>query len=171
MNDDDVNDYAHHYDPVKILKGLEVMSEFGKPLEITEVQIPTLGDGNEAEDLQAEVLKYLYTLWFSVENLESVIYWNSVNNTAYAAPEWNENNLRSGLLNRDLSPRKSALMLERLFKKEWHTDVELVTDENGQATFDGFYGGYDISVLTEKEASYKISHKKHSDDNAVICLD
>ena len=32
----------------------------GKPLEITEVQIPTFGEGNEAEDLQAEVLKYLW---------------------------------------------------------------------------------------------------------------
>lgn len=171
MNDDDVNDYAHHYDPVKILKGLEVMSEFGKPLEITEVQIPTLGDGNEAEDLQAEVVKYLYTLWFSVGNLESVIYWNSVNNTAYAAPEWNENNLRSGLLNRDLSPRKSAQMLEKLFKKEWHTDVELVTDENGEVSFDGFHGDYEICVQNEKESLYTVSLGKSVKDDKVICVD
>ena len=171
MNDDDVNDYAHHYDPVKILKGLEVMSEFGKPLEITEVQIPTLGDGNEAEDLQAEVVKYLYTLWFSVGNLESVIYWNSVNNTAYAAPEWNENNLRSGLLNRDLSPRKSAQMLEKLFKKEWHTDVELVTDENGKVSFDGFHGDYEICVQNEKESLYTVNLGKSAKDDKVICVD
>ncbi len=86
IDDSDVNKFAHHYDPVKILKGLDVMSEFRKPLEITEVQIPTFGEGNEAEDLQAEVVKYLYTLWFSVEKLESVIYWNFVNDTAMLHP-------------------------------------------------------------------------------------
>ena len=47
--------FKEHFDPIKILKGLDVLSEFKKPLEITEVQIPMFGEGNEAENLQAKV--------------------------------------------------------------------------------------------------------------------
>ncbi len=140
---DKMNEVAPYYDPKAILKGLEIMSEFGKPLEITEISLPTLGEGTEAENLQAEVLKYLYTLWFSSKNLESVVYWNSVDNTAYSA---GENRMKSGLFNRNLTPKKSAQMLKYLFDKEWHTEEELISDENGQISFVGFHGDYQVSI-------------------------
>lgn len=169
MDGINVNDFAHHYDPVKILKGLEVLSEFGKPLEITEIQIPTFGFGNEAEDLQAEVLKYLYTIWFSVPNVESTIYWNSIDETAYAAPDWDENQLRAGLFHRDLTPKKSALMLNNLFKKEWHTEVEVMSDENGQIEFCGFHGAYEVCIPQANEAVYSVQLYKDKQKVDVIC--
>ncbi len=61
-------------------------------------------------------------------------------------------------------------MLEKLFKKEWHTDTILVTDEKGQASFDGFYGDYEISVLTENESVHKVSHKRYENTDDVIII-
>lgn len=145
FDDHTPSQFASYYDPAAILKGLEALSEFGKPLEITEVTIPTFGEGNEAENMQAEVMKYLYTLWFSTERLESVIYWNSVDKTAYSSPAWDENRLDAGLFRRDLAPKKSAEMFRKLFKEEWHTELEAISDENGKISFEGFHGDYKIA--------------------------
>lgn len=167
---EDIRNFKEYFDPIKILKGLDVMSEFGKPLEITEVQIPTFGEGNEAEDLQAEVLKYLYTLWFSSEKLESVIYWNSVDQTAYSSPDWDENRLRAGLFHRDLAPKKSGEMLKKLFKEQWHTEVELVTDENGQIEFEGFHGEYEVCIQSRDGAVYNAELNRDNQKAEFICI-
>ena len=169
---DDYNPYAYasHFDPIKISKGLEVMSEFGKPLELTEVQIPTFGEGNEAENLQAEVLKYLYTLWFSTKNLDTVVYWNCVDKTAYSSPEWDENRLRAGLFHRDLAPKKSGEMLKKLFKEQWHTEVELVTDENGQIEFEGFHGEYEVCIQSRYGEVYNAELNKDNQKAEFICI-
>ena len=165
----DIQMFKEHFDPIKILKGLDVLSEFKKPLEITEVQIPMFGEGNEAENLQAKVLEYLYTLWFSSERLESVVYWNNVENTAYACPGSDENKLKSGLFHRDLTPKKSGDMLKKLFKTQWHTEEELVTDEKGQVSFDGFHGDYEVCILTQEEAVYGVPLYKENQEAEVIC--
>ncbi len=165
----DIQEVKEHYDPVAILKGLEVLSEFGKPLEITEISIPTLGEGQEAEDMQAEVLKYLYTLWFSSKNLEGAVYWNSVDNTAWASPAWDENRLRAGILNRDLTPKKSAIMLKKLFQEEWHTELELISDENGQISFDGFHGDYEVCIHSKGESTYCVNLDKNNREVELLC--
>ena len=170
QDSEDIRNFKGYFDPIKILKGLDVMSEFGKPLEITEVQIPTFGEGNEAEDLQAEVLKYLYTLWFSSEKLESVIYWNSVDQTAYSSPDWDENRLRAGLFHRDLAPKKSGEMLKKLFKEQWHTEVELVTDENGQIEFEGFHGEYEVCIQSRDGEVYNAELNKDNQKAEFICI-
>ena len=157
MEELDLKIFEPYFDPIANIKGLEVLSELGKPLEITEISIPTLGDdGHEAEDLQAEVLRYLYAIWFSSKNVESTIYWNTVCNSAYATPQFDENRVRAGIFNRDLTPKKAALMYKKLFKEEWHTDVELVSDDGGRIELEGFYGDYEILVKKEKESVHSL---------------
>ena len=165
FDDHTPSQFASYYDPVAILKGLDVLSELGKPLEITEVTIPTFGEGNEAEDMQAEVFKYLYTLWFSSEKIESVIYWNSIDNTAYSDPAWNENRLDAGILHRDLTEKKSAKMLRKLFREEWHTEIETQSDENGEISFNGFHGDYEIQI---GEESYSLNLGKKAAEETVL---
>ncbi len=163
----DIQIFKEHFDPVRILKGLEALSEFGKPLEITEVQIPTFGEGDEAENLQAQVLEYLYTLWFSTEKLESVVYWNNVEDTAYADQSYDENKLKSGLFHRNLTPKKSGKMLKKLFKEQWYTEAELVTDENGQISFDGFHGDYEVCI---NETVCNVCLYKENQEEEVVCM-
>ncbi len=143
-------------DPKKILTALDMLAEFGLPLEITEITIPTFGDTPEDEELQAELLKLLYSVWFSHPAVENLVYWNSVENYCYVAdadPEtanWNENRCRGALFHNDLTPKKSALMLKKLFTEIWHTDLELTTDKDGYIDFRGFYGDYEVEVDEQK---------------------
>lgn len=155
--------FLQFYDPERVLKGWGYLSEFGKPLEVTEITIPTFGDDDEAEELQADILRALYRLWFSVPQMESIIYWNTVEGMAYVKPSGisTENLVRGGLFHRDLSPKKSALALKKLFDEEWHTECELVTDYGGYATLRGFYGDY-VADVEGINVSFGI-HKNTSD--------
>ena len=138
----------YYFDPVHTLRGLEILGELGKPLEITEVTIPTFGDGEDAEQLQADMLRIFYTMWFSTPQMENVVYWNTADGMAWADPTGakDENNVRGGLFHNDMTPKLAALELKRLFDEEWHTEESLVTDENGCVTFRGFFGNYTAEV-------------------------
>ncbi|MFQ8952381.1 MAG: hypothetical protein ACLR56_04780 [Oscillospiraceae bacterium] len=56
------------------LKALDVLAELGLPLELTELTIPTFGDTAEDEELQAELVRIIYSVWFSHPAVESVVY-------------------------------------------------------------------------------------------------
>ena len=133
------------FNPEKILRGLDKIAEFGLPLEITEVTVPTFGDTPEDEELQADLLETLYRVWFSHPAVTDVVYWNLPDGYAFddkSGRLWNENKCRGGLFHHDLTPKKAALRLKKLLQEEWHTQLELETDENGYVEFRGFYGDY-----------------------------
>ena len=144
--EDDVRASGYFSDPMMFYRALDRMGSLGKPLEITEVTIPTLGDTPEDEQLQADMLHMWYSVWFSHPAVDCVVYWNTVEGMAYDVPGWCENICRGGLWHRDLTPKKAAITLQKLFNEEWHTDIELTTDENGYVTFRGFYGDYSADI-------------------------
>lgn len=156
-------------DPRLLWKGLNVYAELGLPLEITEMTVPTFGETEEDEQLQADLLKLLYTIFFAHPAMNSVVYWNTVDGYAYDIScdlskgrkrGWHENKCHGGLFRHDLTPKKSSEMLYNLFHKEWHTEFEAVTDENGYVEFRGFYGEY--SAETEDTACVFELHKDES---------
>ena len=158
--DEQLPNYLKFFDVDLNLRGIDLLSRFGKPLEITEVTIPTFGEGEEAEELQAEMLEAFYTLWFSVPMMESIVYWNTADGHAWINPYGasNENNCHAGLFHGDMTPKKAALKLRELFEKTWHTDLELISDENGEISFRGFYGDYEVEY---QNARYSFGlHKK-----------
>lgn len=134
-------------DPLINLKGLDIIAELGLPLEMTEVMVPTFGDTAEDEELQADLLELLYSVWFSHPAMQDIIYWNIPDGYAYddGTGSWNENQCRGGLWHHDLTPKKAGIRLEKLINEVWHTETELTTDENGYAEFRGFYGNYSIA--------------------------
>lgn len=138
--------YRDYFDPALIIRGLDTLSAFGLPLEITESLIPTPGEGAWAEEVQAELFRYLYTIWFGTPQMESILYWNTVEGSAYASPGWDENRCGGFIFRRDFTPKPAALVLRRLFEEEWRTNGETVTDEGGTAAFRGFYGRYEATV-------------------------
>ena len=148
--------------PKSIWKGLDVISELGLPLELTEVTIPTLGDTIEDEELQADMLKLWYSVWFSHPAVETIVYWNTIDGYAYNdGKSWNENNCRGGLWHHDLTPKKSAEMLKKLFNEIWHTDLELTTDKDGYIDFRGFYGDY---IAETDDGNFEISVHKNENN-------
>ena len=158
--DDKIPDYAIYFNPIEYFEGLDYLSEFGLPLEITEVTIPTPGEGEEAELIQADLLETLYTIWFSIPKMETIVYWNIIDKTGYIEKWWNENNCRGGLFHRDFTSKKAAERLYYLINEKWHTDLELTTDENGEIEFRGFYGNY-IVEIDGKEFEFSL-HKNES---------
>ena len=146
----DIPTYYRHFMVDRIFNGLKTLSSFGKPIGITEVTIPTVGeDGLEAEQLQADMLRVLYTIWFSTPLMDSITYWNLADYSAVTFPKWDENNCRGGIFHKDMTPKLAALELYRLVHEEWHTELELTTDAEGYVNFRGFYGDYTADVNGE----------------------
>lgn len=135
--------------PLLMYWALDTIAGLGLPLELTEVTVPTFGDTPEDEQLQADMLKLWYSVWFSHPAVEGIVYWNTLDGYAFIDETWNENNCRGGLMHHDLTPKKSALMLKSLFHDIWHTELELTTDEDGFIEFRGFYGDYTAEVNGE----------------------
>lgn len=136
------------FNPYDLFKGLDIYAEFGLPLELTEITIPTFGETVEDEELQADLLETLYTVCFAHPAIDTVVYWNLVDGYAYHNEEinWNENICRGGLFRHDLTPKKAAERILELFGKRWHTDLELTTNQNGELSFKGFYGEYEAEI-------------------------
>ena len=161
---------------------MDMYSRLGKPLQITEITIPSYSWDPDDEELQAEMLEKLYSVWFSHPNVEQIIYWNLVDGYAHLwdpdpekirASQGNmslgENYYYGGLLRFDMSPKPAYLKLKELLQKKWHTEAEAVTDADGNAEFRGFYGKYDIEIDGKKIAA-EIDLSKKSANEFVITL-
>jgi len=137
------------YDPRNLYAIMDTYARQYLPLQITEVTVPAYTDAPEDEALQAEILTWLYSIWFSHPNMEQIVYWNLVDGYAHAAQPGDmnagENYYRGGLLRFDHSPKPSYEALHRLIHKEWHTDT-CVRAQNGAASFKGFCGRYQLTV-------------------------
>ena len=151
--------------PENLYKHMDLYSNFGKPLQITEVTVPAYSWEAEDEEIQAEILEKLYSIWFSHPNVEQIIYWNLVDGYAHLwdpDPEkikasqgdmtLGENYYHGGLIRFDMTPKPAFYKLKELIEERWHTEAELVTDVNGAADFRGFYGKYNVEIEYNGEA-------------------
>ena len=148
---------------------LDVYSHFAKfslPLYVTEITIPTPPDGGEA--VQAEVVGNLYRLWFSAPRLAGITWWNLGDGTAVPG----ENKAFGGLVDKNLDPKESYRVLDRLINHDWKTCLSAKTDAQGKACFRGFCGKYavkataggltkqfEICVSNVGQATHKLSLK------------
>ena len=154
----------------------DTFGTLGRPFQITEVTFPCHDPfSHEAEDLQAEVLKNLYTIWFGEPRIEAVIYWNLVDGYAFGAQPGDftngENRLAGGLMHFDITPKPALKVLKDLFSKEWHTEETLTIGECGCAHFKGFYGEYDAEVTVNGKTTHHTIHlSKTPNANPTITL-
>ncbi len=164
------------YCPTNLYNYLEFYSKLINCLQITEITIPAYSNEPRDEEIQAEIIENLYRVWFSFPACEQIIYWNLVDGYAYVENPTPENIARSlgdmtvgenryygGLLRFDLSPKPSFVRLNNLINHEWHTSLTVTTDENGYASFRGFFGDYEIETENIK-MTFK-HYKKTANDN------
>ena len=151
---DEVEKAEPLYDPERIYAVMDRFADFGKPFQITEISIPAYHESEADEDLQAEIIKNLYSMWFSHPMMETITYWNTVDGYAYANPAQNnrdENVYKAGLIRHDMTPKAAWNTIGQLFQKEWHTECETRTNDYGFARARGFHGEYDAEIsLGEK---------------------
>ncbi len=145
------------------------MSSLGVPMYISEVTIPTVYENmciEEGEELQAEILEKLYRLWFSIPNMQGIIYWNLKDGDA-----WRDEAVCRGCpIDEYMRKKKSYYTLEHLIKREWNTCLTSETDDKGVFEFSGFYGDYDITVDAEgfDGKKYRKSLVKGTDSLEII---
>ena len=159
--EDEAEKTAIFYSPEHMYKVLDQYADFQIPLQITELTIPAYHWTEEDEDIQAEILKNIYSMWFSHPAMSGIIYWNLVDGYAAFAPQGDmtsgENYFHGGLVRFDFTPKKSYYTLRDLFKKTWHTETTVTGSEQGRARFKGFYGEYELTIHTgEKTVTRRI---------------
>ncbi len=144
---------AGRYNPQKVFDVLDTLGEFHRPVHISEVTLPTYCEGEQGDEVQAELLTLLYRMWFSHQATDGIAYWNLVDGYAHGAPigqmDKGENVYGGGLLNFDLSEKPSFKALKKLIKEDWTTAVSGESDEGGKASFRGFKGEYDITYFKD----------------------
>ena len=136
------------YNPEHLFDVLDTYQKLGKKLQITEMTVSAFSDSDEDEEVQAELLTNLYSVFFSHPSMEAVIYWNLVDGYAsgeLGKMELGENKYRGGLWRFDMSEKPAYKALKNLINNEWHTAVTAKA-MNGKASFRGFYGDYKLKI-------------------------
>ena len=174
---------SYLYNPRELYNHMDMYSNLVNALQVTEITIPAYSNNKEDEEIQAELIKYLYTVWFSHPAMEQIVYWNLVDGYAYVAnptPEkirnsqgnmsLGENVFYGGLLNFDLTPKPAYRMLDNLINKVWSTEI---CDEIAESEYEfrGFYGKYEIEVQVNgetKKAIFDLSKYKSDNINLIF---
>ncbi len=146
----------------KTLKVLENFERFNLPIHFTETTLvsghlmpPEIVDLNdyqvddwpttpEGEERQAEQTIQHYKTLFAHPLVESITWWDSSDGGWLNAP--------AGLIRKDGSSKPAYVELMKLVKGEWWiTPKELITDNNGEIHFSGFFGEYELTYKGKRE--------------------
>ncbi len=138
----------------KLCEVLERFEGFGKPIHFTENtfvsgdlmpphivdlndwQVPEWPTTPEGEDRQARDFLAMIDTLFAHPQVEAFTNWDFCDGAWLGAP--------AGLVRLDGSHKPSYDALRQRIWQDWHTDVSLVTDENGCCTLEGFRGEYEL---------------------------
>ena len=138
------------YTPSHLYEVMDTYAGLGRPLGITEITVPAYSGDPEDEAIQADILEWLYSIWFSHPGVSEILYWNLVDGYAAFAPQGDmtvgENRYFGGLLRFDLSPKPAYLRLCDLINRRWHTEATLETDKDGRCSLRGFFGRYRLTA-------------------------
>jgi len=125
--------------PDKISERLDLMSDAGRPLHVSEVTITAPDDTDEGKAIQAEIARNLYRLWFSYPSVMGITWWNVADGGA--AP--GEPSI-SGLYNKDMKTKPVYYVLDSLINHTWKTNTTFKPDNSGVIRFRGFKGRYNL---------------------------
>ena len=139
----------------KLQEVLERYEVFHKPMHFTEItltsghimpsEIDDLNDYKvdewpttpEGEDRQAQQFVEMYEILFSHPLVCTAYTWEFVDGGWLGAP--------AGFLRKDGSTKPVYDAVYDLVKKQWWTNTEVVTDENGEAVVEGYRGDYKLT--------------------------
>ncbi len=131
------------YNPEHIFDVLDTYERLGKKLQITEMTLSAFSYDAEDEEVQGELTRRLYEIFFSHPAMEAIIYWNLVDGYAAGARVGDmargENVYHGGLLRHDFTEKPAYKALKRLISTDWRTDVTLPLRE-GEARTRAFCG-------------------------------
>jgi GH35 family endo-1,4-beta-xylanase len=116
----------------------------GHIVDLNDYQVPEWPSTPEGEARQAREWEAMYRILFDHPKVEAVTGWDFTDGCWLGAP--------SGLLAADNREKPAYKTLERLIHGEWHSECDVVTDDNGCAEVTGFRGMYSLSDGTRAAA-------------------
>lgn len=126
--------------PEKVYAVLDCLSEAERPIHISEVTISAPDDTPAGKQIQAEITRNLYRLWFSYPKSMGITWWNVVDGgAAPGEPSC------SGLFDTEMNPKPAYEVLNELINHEWKTVLNVKAGQKGIIKFRGFKGRYLIS--------------------------
>lgn len=149
----------------KLYEVLERFASFGMPMHFTENtfvsgdlmpphivdlndwQVPEWPTTPEGEERQAKDLLTMVDILFDHPQVEAFTSWDFTDGAWLGAP--------AGLVRKDGSRKPSFEALKQRICNDWHTKLELMTDENGRVTVEGFRGDYEL-VCNGKKIAFKL---------------
>lgn len=138
--------------PAKLYERLDLMSDAGRPLHVSEVTVSAPNSTDEGKQIQAEITRNLYRLWFSYPNTMGITWWNVVDGgAAPGEPSF------SGLFTKDMEPKPAYFTLCELINNEWKTKLTPKIEKDNIIKFRGFKGKYRV---TWKDQQGKIKSKE-----------
>ena len=166
--EDEARETAVFYDPEQLYDVMDTYALLGKPLQITEITIPAYSGAPEDEEIQAEIIRNLYRIWFSHPAMEGIVYWNLPDGFAYNAEPGDmtvgENCFYGGLLRFDMTPKPAYKVIRDLFGREFRTDLR-ARAEAGTLAFKGFYGEYELEIAVGGRKVRRNIHLSKGMDN------
>ena len=141
----------------KLVEVVDRYEQFGLPIHFTEntfvsghlmppeivdlndYQIPEWPSTPEGEDRQANDVLTMRDYLFSRPLVQAFTTWDFEDAQWLGAP--------SGLIRKDGSKKPAFEALDQRINHDWHTEVEVMTDENGVCELTGFRGEYTLSAL------------------------
>jgi len=129
-----------------VLNTLNKFEELGVPIHITEYTPISDGQpltgyyrsGTWTEEEQSEYAEAFYRACFSHPAVKAITWWDLCDRRSWLTG--------GGMLRDDLSAKPVYNALKNLIHKEWHTEIEGKTDDNGKITFSAFAGDYELKV-------------------------
>ncbi len=139
--------YRNVYDASRLYEIFDIYSDFGKPLVLSEISVPS----DIGEELQADAVRMLYTVCFAHRNVNGIFWWNLTDDGVLCTKRKasGENLPSTGLIDGEYREKAAYREIDRLINKEWRTEVTLTSDKNGKVTFRGFNGTYDLTCGTD----------------------
>lgn len=135
-----IADGADVLTPAKNYAVLDCLTGAERPIHISEVTVSAPDETPAGWDIQAEVTRNLYRLWFSYPSVMGITWWNVVDGgAAKGEPSF------SGIYDKDLNPKPVYYVLDQLINHEWKTQLSIKPDLNGVVNFRGFKGKYRLT--------------------------
>ena len=158
------------YNPKFIYEVLDTYSDFNLPMQITEITIPSYSNEADDEEVQAEIIKNLYKIWFSHPNMEAIVYWNLVE--GYLGPildmTQGENFYYGGFMRNDFTLKPAYKAVYDLIHNEWHTSDFA---KGSELDFKGFFGKYKITIeIDGRKSEHLVDLDKNGDKEITIII-
>ena len=115
------------------------LAKAGRPIHLSEITITAPDNSSRGRMVQAIITRNLYRLWFSIEKMNGITWWNVVDDCG--AP--GEPSI-SGIFTRDMQPKAAYFAMDDLINREWKTRTT-VKAQGGKVAFRGFRGRYRLA--------------------------